>query len=680
MANDTWRWAEPTGQQRKAHTDELRAALAAGILAPNTPVWRPGWVAWVAAHDVPELMSSALAAANGVVPNIPPPPLAVVAVQHEFEAQGRSGLPSLPGEEPPPPPHYQPMATRAGPSVAPAGASVRPRAIEVEAYATIQHTPDFSNATRSSAPPPTRSAPPVFGAPQGAVASAASAAQPGELEELSGSFLLPESQANVPAIDPFAVAPPRGASSGTLVGGVGLGAPLPDAPRRERDPAMSEEIILPTHSPSQIVVRARALAIQAWAGLSTAARALRAKIEELRTTNPQALVVGGLVVGVVTLALAAVLVLVASRSSDDPRAATAPSANASASSAPAPHASAAPAPPAAPAAVKPMTCSVTVPARVITARARIGAPLEVVALPTSIAVGITATPTSGQALAFDPETLAPVAVAKGSGRGVRRVVPLPSGARVSVAVDGAMKADPFDRRLALPQAPPLDIGVAGDTIAWSTHSGRELKTLFQVSGEGAIDALRAAPIASGDGYAIAFRRDRAIYAGRVRGTGELAPDGALVRLDASGKIGSPDVAATGDDQIVAWAERGDTSDEWRIRWARLRGKQAASTPRDFTPPAGGPGGAVMSPSVVGLGAGRFALVWTEGSGKDHSVRLQAFDGDDAPSGAPAALSPDSANAGQAQAAIGGDGHGLAAFLVAGAGGVKVMAAGFRCVE
>src|SRR5271170_7655633 len=83
-----WRWADPTGQQRAVRTDELRAALAGGVIAPNTPVWRAGWTEWRPALEVPELMSSALASANGVVPNIPPPPLFMVAVQHAFEDTG----------------------------------------------------------------------------------------------------------------------------------------------------------------------------------------------------------------------------------------------------------------------------------------------------------------------------------------------------------------------------------------------------------------------------------------------------------------------------------------------------------------------------------------------------------------------------------------------------------------
>ena len=94
MSNDLWRWADPDGQQRKVRLDELRAALAGGLIAPNTPVWRSGWRNWQPAHEVPELTSASLGGANGVVLNIPPPPLAMVAVQQEYEASAGSIAPA----------------------------------------------------------------------------------------------------------------------------------------------------------------------------------------------------------------------------------------------------------------------------------------------------------------------------------------------------------------------------------------------------------------------------------------------------------------------------------------------------------------------------------------------------------------------------------------------------------
>ncbi len=134
MAEIEWRWADPQGQQRLVRTDELRAALANGVIPPNAPVWKPGWKEWQPAHDVPELTTSALAAVNGVVPNIPPPPLFVVAAQTAFESTP-APPPAKGAVEPPPPPRYVPAATRQAPP------------------------PPASRPSRNPSPPKTRAAP-----------------------------------------------------------------------------------------------------------------------------------------------------------------------------------------------------------------------------------------------------------------------------------------------------------------------------------------------------------------------------------------------------------------------------------------------------------------------------------------------------------------------------------------
>lgn len=116
-----WRWADPHGQQRLVGTTELRGALASGVIAPNTPVWRRGWKEWKPAHDVPELVPPP-PVANGSPASVPPPPLFIVAAQHEYEERA---LPLAPGTEaatnaePPPPPRYVPSAAppRSGPTV-----------------------------------------------------------------------------------------------------------------------------------------------------------------------------------------------------------------------------------------------------------------------------------------------------------------------------------------------------------------------------------------------------------------------------------------------------------------------------------------------------------------------------------------------------------------------------------
>src|SRR5262245_23941393 len=127
MSSDLWRWADPDGQQRTVRLDELRAALAGGLIAPNTPVWKEGWSGWKAAFEVPELTSASIGGANGVVLNIPPPPLAMVAVQQAYESLAPPAPPEK-SEEPPPPPRYVPVPTKGSipPTVAAPAAQATP--------------------------------------------------------------------------------------------------------------------------------------------------------------------------------------------------------------------------------------------------------------------------------------------------------------------------------------------------------------------------------------------------------------------------------------------------------------------------------------------------------------------------------------------------------------------------
>jgi hypothetical protein len=153
-ADNEWRWADPLGQQRLVRTDELRAALASGVIAPNTPVWKVGWEDWKPAYDVPELTLSAVSSANGVVPNIPPPPLFIVAAQHSYEDKGGPPSPAeTPHAEPPPPPRYVPSQTppRTSHSAAPIATTALPTLVMAHALA-VTAAPTVTAAEASPAP------------------------------------------------------------------------------------------------------------------------------------------------------------------------------------------------------------------------------------------------------------------------------------------------------------------------------------------------------------------------------------------------------------------------------------------------------------------------------------------------------------------------------------------------
>jgi hypothetical protein len=130
-SDDRWRWADPQGVQRLVHVDELRSALATGALPPYTLVWQKGMAEWRPAYLVPDLAPTQATPDGGL--NIPPPPLAIVAVQEEWE-RGGSGKPAEPEKEvePPPPPVHQYAAIMA---------------------AVPAHVTQASEASRAAAPP-----------------------------------------------------------------------------------------------------------------------------------------------------------------------------------------------------------------------------------------------------------------------------------------------------------------------------------------------------------------------------------------------------------------------------------------------------------------------------------------------------------------------------------------------
>jgi hypothetical protein len=85
----------------------------------------------------------------------------------------------------------------------------------------------------------------------------------------------------------------------------------------------------------------------------------------------------------------------------------------------------------------------------------------------------------------------------------------------------------------------------------------------------------------------------------------------------------------------------------------------------------------MSPSLAGLGAGRFVMTWSEGT-PGHQVRAVSLGADGAPSGAAIALSASGINAGQPQIAVGMDGRGVVAFLAAKGKAFELQATPITC--
>ena len=679
MSNDFWRWADPGGQQRRVRLDELRAALAGGHIAPNTPVWRSGWKGWQPAHEVPELTSSALSAANGIVPNIPPPPLAMLQMQHEFEAKAggsfspppMGSIPPAPPageEEPPPPPQFVPLPVKASsiPTVAPSSGklpSIAPSlvgAIQPSLPTTIGLPPPpemlaLANARAGNAPAPANGPP----------------AKDPMIEELSGSMLLDDSAAML--------GPPQG---GFL--------PPTDPIMREGSipdrPSLSDDDLngLPRRKPNLTAIFDDFQEIKA-------GRAPKNK-----------LLIG--VVAVVALSvmislLALVVSLFRSKPSELPTAstssrstsspssvqtATTPTTTASAAEPAA--ASATPAPSVTVAAdVKPAAseptlgdCVLAGEAHVVSPRAFVQSGVEAVVVPGAIALGFAIDPREGRGVTVDPASIGITTTVKARALGgdARRMSPVLEKGKLTLVPGVDKKVDKLQGRRVVGTNPAIDLGVAVGGLVWAPRDGNSYAKLFPLEGDGPVEAIRAIPLPS-KGIAVAFRRGNAVYVGTAKGDAVMTADGALSRIAGLGQVGSPNIAVSGDTVVVAWSDRASAQEPWQVRWAKMSVGGAPDAPKQLTLPDGGLGTQAMSPSVAGLGGGRFVMTWSEGR-PQHQVRAITINADGTPSGAALALSAAGVDAGQPQVAVGADGRGVIAFLAGRGKAFEVHATPITC--
>lgn len=696
MSNDLWRWADPNGQQRSVRLDELRAALASGLIAPNTPIWKPGWRAWQAANEVPELTTSALSAQNGVVPNIPPPPLAVLAVQHEFEAKSGSTsfVPPNQPEEPPPPPPYVPVAAKSQPEPLSPARPAAPGPVSLPttiglaaparpaAPAAAAPVPVSLPTTIGLPPPPEvlamvaakKAAPPVPGASQPPPVPAKNPM----IEELSGSMLLDEhgSSGALPAAAPFDV------NSSGLTSGVDalLGAVQPVEHSPSFTSGEDDVAGLPPRRPNLTLIFD--------------------DLKEIRAGRPPKNklligVIGALGFSVVILLLALIVSAVRGSPSELPSASASASAAASGvASAPPPSraagvtgaasATSAVTPPESKAAAREPSvsfgaCAVAGESKVVSPKAMVASGIEAFPTASGVALAFASQAREGTVLTLDPSSLATSATARTKAGGdIRRVSPNLSNAKITAIADFDKKGDKIAGRRTVATTPPVDVGVADNAIVWVSHNQSSWAKLFLLDGEGPVEALRAIPLGKSPGIALAFRRGGAIYFGIAKGEGTLTPEGQLGRIAGLGQVGSPAITISGDNVVVAWSDRAGAQDPWQVRWAKASIGGSPGDAVTLALPSGGLGTQAMSPAVAGLGGGRFMITWTEGPVSSHQVRALVMNADGSASGAPLAISADGVNAGQPQAVVGPDGRGVVAFLGAKAKGFELFATPIAC--
>jgi hypothetical protein len=357
--------------------------------------------------------------------------------------------------------------------------------------------------------------------------------------------------------------------------------------------------------------------------------------------------------------------------------AAAPSSAASPEGTPQSAGSQAPAPKAPPAA-----CTVAGERRTLAPKALVPAGVEARPLGDALGIGFASSDRQAIAMRLDATTLATMTTTTSRSKTtVRRVTPATSGSAIAALVDADRKGDALAGRRGLAGDSALQIGVADGALQWAKQNGSPAGKLWDLEGDGEVDAIRTAESDAPSGHttAVVFRRAGAVYVGLASGDGALTPQGPLMHFVGSGPaIGSPAIALQDGVVFVAWADRASPDDRWRVRWVRFKAGETPGEPTVLVAPGAPADEQTMSPAVVAVPDRRFLLVWTEGPQSRHAVRALTFGEDGAPIGGPLAVSAEGSNAGQGQAAVTPSGRGLIAYLESTDDGFAVAAAPVSC--
>lgn len=310
-------------------------------------------------------------------------------------------------------------------------------------------------------------------------------------------------------------------------------------------------------------------------------------------------------------------------------------------------------------------------------KAVVSAGAEVLAKDDVLAVGFAKGPKEGEMIKLG-EGLAPSPPVKlRMGDPLRRVQPVLRRGRLELAVEIDRKVSGLSSRRVVAFDPPFDVGVNERGLGYGPHGKGTTKDLFALEGEGAVEALRVAPVPGKKGVAVAFRRSGAVHAGVAEGD-DLAPRGTLQRVAGLGaQVGSPTIAVSGESYLVAFADRAAADAPWLLRTFGGKVGSDAAPAKTFEVPKGGPGGGVISPSLAPIDGG-FLLVWTEGPENAHQVRAQALDLDGNPSGEPMGISTAGVNAGQGRAAVNAAGRGVVVYFASKESGFELVGAKIAC--
>ncbi|XXX75043.1 GYF domain-containing protein [Sorangium sp. So ce134] len=197
--------------------------------------------------------------------------------------------------------------------------------------------------------------------------------------------------------------------------------------------------------------------------------------------------------------------------------------------------------------------------------------------------------------------------------------------------------------VSVPGPRPFIVGLADGAVVAADDPGATPSRLWPVQGDEPLESPRA--LAAGSrGYAVAFRRERAVWAGWL--DAERRPAGELTRVTGSGgAVGKPSLGWNERALAVVFADR-PADGRWEIRAGQAAPGDVPRSTQVIPLPSGGPGGDAFAPDIAGLGDGRWLLVWTEGPPGSRAMRAQTLAPNFSPIGDPIALSPPAGNFGQ----------------------------------
>jgi hypothetical protein len=659
-----WRWVDIGGAQHKVRQDDLVAALRRARLPPHVLVWRSGWGEWLPAANVGELRHAFTAEQSG--------PAASVRVDDSIVS-------------PPPPPlgHYTLKVPRGTLTLERPGTSSTPPRPENRAKPPL----GIPNPSRP-APVPMRNVLPTLSEEEG---------QPPRSNTLRPMGALPP--------PPRAIAPPKRPPFSGIppVGQRPVIPPLSNPPRTPVPPDPAENLPVAasresptTSAPPPPSARARAQREQASPPVASGTPAEaplipspvgqasadtpveRAASPPARAPRERADGIGGVSRKTVAIATCAALLIpstvVFTLALRKPPRKPGNDATLSAVSA-----SAGPAHPSAIAAAPEPSpgCVIDKPARRLAEAAYLAVPTLVSAAPDGhTAIGFAATKEHAVGLSLEPETLETTVAFEQtvSGSTTLGVVPLVRSGRLEFTIDRADPKFASARTIDAPQR--FTIGATDEGI--SRMVGTVTNVVWAREAEGAITTPRVASIPA-KGHVIVFRRGG--QEGRLAG-GWLTDDGTksteLRTIKAEGTlVGTPAIAASNAQVLVAFAAKLTATDGWRLELATAPNPIIPERSSPFTLPESGPGGEAISPAVEALDSGRFLLQWTEGSAGNRAVRAQVLSSDLVRVGDPVTLSSSDQNAGQGALFAQGK-HVLALFLVQKESGHELWGASLTC--